>query len=222
MTERYGRIRPGHWHQTTRTGPGPTYSTEYMSYYDRIRSTDMSAIRYKLIEDYIGDVKSVCDFGYGNGSFLEYCSNIGVEKTYGYDVSDYPVPYGSNRVNSVDEIDVDVVTFFDSIEHIEDPNLDDFLSNLKTKHVVISVPWFHEHLALWFVGPEMTDLQSPWFKSWKHRKPNEHFHHFDVHGLVGLLDAAGFTVVHVGNEEDQIRKPVDQHPNILTVVASRL
>lgn len=209
MKETYKTVRPGHLHQIKRTGPGPTYSTEYMNYYDRIPSNRMSVIRYSLLHRYIGHVETVCDFGYGNGAFLSHCAKNGII-SYGYDVSDYPTPTGTHRLNNVEQIDVDVVTFFDSIEHIENENLHDFLGKLKTKNVIISAPWFHE-----FMGPE-------WFDTWKHRKPNEHFHHFDMHGIVGLLKDSGYKLIHVGNEEDEIRKPIDHLPNILTVVAKKL
>lgn len=208
MIKNYEMIRPGHWHQVVRTGPGPTYSNDYMEYYNKIPSDKMSQIRYNVLWDYIDNFESVCDIGYGNGAFLKYCSIT--KKAYGYDVSDYPVPEGVTRLNRVEDIDVDVVTFFDSLEHMEQPDLEGFLRNLKTKHVVISLPWFHEHKG------------SEWFTTWKHRKPNEHFHHFDVHGLFGLLTDSGYKIVHVGNEEDGIRRPVDSLPNILTVVATKI
>lgn len=208
MIDNYQKLRPGHWHQIERTGPGPVYSTEYMNYYDRIPSDAMSKIRYDVIRNHIGDFKSICDVGYGNGAFLRFC-NYHMHDAYGYDISDYPCPEGVTRVNDIDSLQVDVMTFFDSLEHVEDSDLVTFLNNKKANHFVISAPWFHE-----FLGPE-------YFAKWKHRKPNEHFHHFDLHGLIGLLTDADCEILHVGNEEDKIRKPVDMWPNILTVVAKR-
>jgi hypothetical protein len=208
MIDNYEMLRPGHWHQIEKTGPGPVYSTEYVNYYNRIPSDSMSKVRYNVVKDHVGHFESICDFGYGNGAFLNYCVNK-KHKTYGYDISEYPLPPGTSKVNDIDSLEVDVLTFFDSIEHIPDADLVTFLRNKKIKYVVISLPWFHE-----FLGPE-------WFQTWKHRKPNEHFHHFDMHGLVGLLTESGYTVTHVGNEEDSIRKGIDMWPNILTVVAKK-
>ena len=139
---------------------------------------------------------------------MQYCKDNN-HTAFGYDISDYPCPNGVTRVEDVNSLEVDVMTFFDSIEHVEDSDLVSFLNSKQSKHFVISLPWFHE-----FLGPK-------WFTSWKHRKPNEHFHHFDMHGLVGLLTEANCEILHVGNEEDQIRKPVDQWPNILTVIGKR-
>jgi hypothetical protein len=208
MLDNFKQIRPGHWHQVERTGPGPTYSTEYSNYYNKIPSEWMSRIRYDVVKKYAGDFKTICDFGYGNGAFLKYCiETSSYHKAYGYDISDYPVPDGVERLNYINEIPVDVMTFFDSIEHIEEEDLVPFLKNLQTKHVVISVPWLHE-----FLGPR-------WFSKWKHKKDNEHFHYFDMHGLVGLLTDSNYDIMHIGNEEDEIRKPVDMWPNILSIVA---
>lgn len=208
MIENFKQLRPGHWHQVERTGPGPVYSVEYSNYYNKIPSDAMSEIRYDVVKKYVKDFKSITDFGYGNGAFIEHCFHAR-HNTYAYDVSDYPAPPGVQRIQDINEVAVDVITFFDSIEHIEDEDLVTFLKNLRTKNVVISVPWFHE-----FLGPE-------WFSKWKHKKDNEHFHYFDVHGLVGLLTEANYEILHIGNEEDEIRKPVDMWPNILTIVAKK-
>ena len=94
-------------------------------------------------------------------------------------------------------------------EHIEDVDLVTFLNNKKSKYFVISLPWFHE-----FLGSE-------WFETWKHRKPNEHFHHFDCNGLIKLLSDVGCQILHVGNDEDRIRTPFSDLPNILTIVAKK-
>ena len=61
-----------------------------------------------------------------------------------------------------------------------------------------------------------------WFRTWKHRKENEHFHHFDVHGLIELLRKSHFLPIHVCNGEDVIRKPVSYLPNILTIIAKKI
>jgi hypothetical protein len=108
------------------------------------------------------------------------------------------------------DADVDVVTFFDSIEHIAEPNIHEFLGSIKTKNVMISLPWMHERMG------------AEWFRTWKHRKENEHYHHFDAHGLIQLVHKAGFTPIHISNDEDKIRKSVSYLPNILTIIAKKL
>lgn len=211
MIEGYIQIASGHWYQKEITGAIPNYNFDYCkNSYDVYSTTDqMSILRYNLLRSYIGDFKSICDFGYGNGSFLRYCNAQKLE-TFGFDISDYPTPEQTKRIFEIDECEVDVLTFFDSIEHLVEQNLVQFLKIKKTKHICISLPWFHESLG------------SYWFKNWKHRRENEHFHHFDSHGLINLLVSSGFSLKFVGNPEDKIRKPVDNFPNILTAIATKI
>ena len=209
MLENYEKLNDGHWHQIERTGEGPMYSIEYSNYYNKIPSKEMSKLRYDIIKKYVKEFSSICDFGYGNGDFISYCNSLG-HNTFAYDISDYPCPEGTKRIYDISQHSFDIISFFDAIEHIPDSDLINFLKGLDTKNVIISVPWFHESL-----GKE-------WFINWKHRKENEHFHHFDSAGLINLLIQSNFKILHLGNDEDVIRKPVDNYPNILTIFASKL
>ena len=210
MIEGYTQLTTGHWFQRNLTGSSPDYSASYsQNSYDTYGTNDaMSELRYNLIQDKIGDFNSICDYGYGNGAFMKHCVGEGKD-VHGYDISDYPVPSGSKKTVIPDSLEVDVMTFYDSIEHINQRNLVKFLKAKKAKHFVISVPWFHESL-----GPE-------WFRTWKHRRENEHIHHFDSAGLINLLIQSNCKIRYVGNVEDAVRTPVDNYPNILTVIASK-
>jgi hypothetical protein len=211
MNENYCKMTEGYLWQSKMTGPMPDYSATYSKQrYDTYTTNDrMSELRFNLLNKVIKSFDTVTDFGYGNGSFLHHC-NLHGKKTYGYDISDYPTPVGSLKVNHVNDYEVDVMTFFDSIEHLPEQNLDVFLKSLKTKYVCISVPWYHEEQ-----GEE-------WFVNWKHRRENEHLHHFDSHGLVKLLQSSNYKVLYLGNDEDAVRTPVDSLPNILTVIAKKM
>lgn len=211
MIENYVKITPGHWYQEYLTGSLPDYTASYSkTRYDTYNTNlAMSTLRYNVITQTLGDFNSVLDFGYGNGSFMEYCRNQN-KKVFGYDISDYPVPEGTEKIDLNQLVDVDVMTFFDSLEHIPEKNLSKFLIDLNTKFVCISVPWFHESQG------------ALWFTTWKHRRENEHLHHFDTHGLISLLLQSGYKIIHVGNDEDIIRKPETNLPNILTIVAKKL
>lgn len=208
MNTIYKKINQGHLFQCVQTGPGPDYSKTYSKVrYDTYNTNDvMSELRYGLIEKHIGEIESICDFGYGNGSFMKYCKSKN-KSVYGYDVSDYPVPEGTLKIADIDDVKVDVMTFFDSLEHLNVENLKPFLQSKPTKYFIISVPWYHEAC-----GEE-------WFMNWKHRRENEHFHHFDSSGLITMLTDIGCKILHVGNDEDKIRTPFSVLPNILTVVA---
>lgn len=210
MIENYKKLAAGHWFQSVQTGSIPEYKSDYSkNSYDTYGTNDaMSKLRYNLITNTLGDFDSICDFGYGNGSFMSYC--VKQEKdVYGYDISDYPTPLGSKRTIMPDNLNVDVMTFYDSIEHLTQRNLVKFLKTKKVKSIVISVPWFHQSLG------------SEWFRTWKHRRENEHFHHFDSNGIINLLIAANYKIDYIGNPEDVVRKPVDSYPNILTVIGSK-
>lgn len=213
MIENYEKIADGHWYQKCLTGPIPVYDRKYSEKsYDVYKTTDtMSKLRFNLIEKKIGKFSSVCDFGYGNGSFLKYCNKkiIKNKKILGHDISDYPIPEGVLKIENPEHAEVDIMTFFDSIEHLFQKDLSLFLKSLNIKNICISVPWMHETQ-----GPEF-------FKNWKHRRENEHIHHFDCHGLINLLILSNFKIIHVGNDEDKIRKSSNNLPNILTIIGKK-
>jgi hypothetical protein len=206
MIENYRQYAPGHWVQNKISGEIIKYDHEYIQYYERMDDS-MSHLRYNLLSNFVL-FDSICDFGYGDGAFLKCCLKFG-HKCYGHDISDYPLPNNIDFVKNLSDLDVDVISFFDSLEHIPDFDLVPFLKSIKTKNIIVSVPWMHEHKG------------AEWFKRWKHRKENEHFHHFDSYGLIQLLHDSGFKTVHVGNEEDSIRKSVSYLPNILTVIGKK-
>jgi hypothetical protein len=207
MIENYEMIDNGHWYQSKITGEPMKYDENYIQYYTRMDNS-MSKLRYNLILNHIGIFKSVLDVGYGDGNFLQYCFNRD-KICYGHDISNYPLPGGIDFVKNVGDVEVDVITFFDSLEHRTEKNLIPFLKTIQAKYIVVSLPWMHQSLG------------AEWFKTWKHRKENEHIHHFDYVGLINILKEADFDLIYIGNEEDVIRKPVTYLPNILTVIARK-
>lgn len=213
MKNIYEKISEGHLFQSVITGKGPDYSSKtYSGIYDSQnyynKNVPMSKLRYSVLFNTIGMFDSVTDFGYGNGAFMNFCKDQG-KKTYGYDISEYSVPEGCTRLNHWNDVSVDVMTFFDSLEHINERNLVPFLKSLNTKYVCVSLPWCH------------MEMGDDWFHNWKHRKENEHIHHFDSYGLMSLLKESNYKIIYLNNDEDTIRTPVDKLPNILTVVAKK-
>lgn len=180
------------------------YDTEYIekSYntYGEL-GVRMSYLRYGFIIGSIGHIpNSILDVGYGNGDFLSVCKNT-INKCYGYDISGYKLPEGCLLSESI-EIEVDVVTFFDSLEHFEDIS---FVKKLKTKYVVISVPWCH-------------NFSDEWFSKWKHLRPNEHLFHFSEKSLINFMNENEYELINYNNIEDIIRKNTNNDKNILTAV----
>lgn len=209
MLVNYQEVSSGHIWQSVKTGKSPVYDKAYSAErYDKYPHTDkMSELRYYVVSS-LFKFDSVLDFGYGNGSFLKHCKRM-QKNCFGYDVSDYSLESGIERVEDPFKDKYDLVTFFDSIEHLEQESIVEFLMKLKCDHILISLPWF-------------MGFGDEWFKDWKHRRENEHFHHYTAGGLCSDLEQAGFTPLFIGNPEDQIRKSDKPYPNILSVGASKI
>jgi hypothetical protein len=145
--------------------------------------------------------ESLLDVGYGNGDFLKAASSI-IPLTYGNDISTYPIPENSIFINDPYNISVDVVTFFDVLEHFHD--IYD-IKLLNTKYILISVPNCHY-------------FSDNWFDNWKHRRPEQHFWHFNEESLINFMDEIGYDVINTTNIEDTIRDNKMDYDNILTGV----
>lgn len=184
-TDRFGVI-----HQVP-----PTITTVYDKRYveDRyesygVKTRGMAALRLGFMAKTILSEYCFCDVGYGNGQFLELINDFGF-RTYGLDISGYPIPKGSEKAGSITE-PFDVLTFFDSLEHF--PSLD-FLAEVKAVHICVTAPECH-----W-------KSTSKEFMNWKHRRPGEHIHHFNRYSLAKLMKSHGYMQMMVDNIEDAIR-----------------
>lgn len=150
---------------------------------------------------------SLMDVGYGNGDFLDSCKNF-IPNLYGNDIPpSYPLSQGIKFVENITEQEVEVITFFDSLEHFPDI---EFVKDLKCKYVVISLPWC------------TNGLDDTWFENWKHRKPDEHLYHFDEKSLEKFMNRQGFKMINYCNLEDKIRIDQNLSPNILTACFQKI
>ena len=180
-----------------------TYDAKYsVDRYDSIKDSveAMSLLRLGFIINTLkwGPI-SILDVGYGNGSFISMCSKI-FRRCYCNDVSDYPVPEGVEFIEDITSKHFEVITFFDSLEHMEDI---DIIGRLKCDYVIVSVPY-------------CSYKSDEWFEKWKHRRPNEHLHHFNIESIINFFDYYNFKLINSGFVEDAIRKSDEEH-NILTV-----
>lgn len=193
---------------------------EKYSEYDADKTEDLSLTRVDLLEyffvcysDTIIDKTRILDVGYGDGSFINIMSDSGY-KCYAYDVVDNK-KYLHESIEVIgdnfEDYEFDAVTFFDSLEHVPVKDIRQYLQRFNTKYFMISVPWYHS----------MIENQQDWFMNWKHRRPNEHLHHFDSFGLMNILMSMNFKIVSISNEEDKIRYTNSNLPNILTIVARK-
>lgn len=165
-------------------------------------------LRLGYIIGSIGHIpKSLLDVGYGNGDFLDCCKNS-IEELYGNDVEPaYPLKDDIQFIKDITSVEVEVITFFDSLEHFSDI---EFVKDLKCKYAVISLPW------CW------GGLDDEWFSNWKHRKPDEHLHHFTDTSLVAFMKRMGFELINHTNIEDKVRIDKNYTPNILTATFKKI
>jgi len=181
------------------------YNREYVDVrYSNLKvlTDEMAHLRLGYVIGAMGRVpESVLDVGYGTGEFLKACTKI-VNKCSGHDLFNDLIPQGCNFIDDITSQHYDVITFFDSLEHY--PNID-FVSNLHCNYVVISLPWCH-------------NFNDEWFENWKHRRIDEHLHHFNLDSLEKFMVSKGFSIVSHSNMEDTIRKSSFSYPNILTAV----
>lgn len=212
MNVYYTTKRPGYVMQEFREEDVVKYDKDYVAKYnkyDKLSNEKLNFLRLQKLLDHI-NFQSLLDVGYGNGTFLKKCKSYISHDVdlYGYDVSDVNPPEEIERVSEEGlSWKYDVVTFFDSLEHIPERDIVSYLRRFDTKCFMISVPWFHSTESM------------EWFENWKHRRENEHLHYFDSNGLINILNEIGYKVVHLSNIEDSIRYTNDDKPNILTVIA---
>lgn len=180
------------------------YNSKYNEKYNQYgeKGIALSNLRLGVLLGTLGYIPNrILDVGYGNCDFLKAAKNI-IKECHGADISEYPVPGGCVKVDSLYTHTYDVVCFFDSLEHFDDIYE---IKNLKTDYVFISVPWCH-------------NISEEWFANWYHRRPNEHLWHFNLESLTKFFKELGYTRIYTSNFEDAIRKNAAVAPlnNILS------
>jgi hypothetical protein len=177
-----------------------TYDENYCSTYDtdlyRRESEKLQALRYGFAVACHGRVPGkILDFGCGNLAFVDFANQH--TNAIGYDIA-----AGPGKTDKLQP--ASVITFWDALEHV--PDLDSTLNSIECDTVIISLPWCH------YVTEGLQ-----WFNSWKHRKPNEHLHHFNPSSLMLLLESHGYRQIAISYHEDIIRKGGNCLPNILSM-----
>lgn len=145
---------------------------------------------YKL--NFNEEPKSLFDMGYGDGSFLNEIKGT-IPSRFGYDVTGEELPEGC--MPGTHYLYVDIMTMWDVFEHLHDLS---FIKDVNAKLVCMSMP-------------DVTDKD---FETWKHRKPDEHVHHFTPQSLQSLMLSYGWKQVHTCHLEDNVRK--GEPKNIMT------
>jgi len=184
----------------------PLYDVDYTTKYKVSlggQDDELSCLRLGLLIGATNQpIAKLLDVGYGDGNFLERASTV-VQKCFGYDVSPaFPAPPNVTSVNSITGAYYDVVTFYNSLEHI--PEID-FVKDIQCKYLVVTTPWCHY-------------FSDEWFQNWKHRKPNEHIWHFNDETLSRFMRTRGYVCVHYSNAEDTLRGEKSGYASYLTAI----
>ncbi len=184
--------------------PTMTYDRAYLD--SRYRKIDakvraLSAKRLAVLSEYAGPPGNLLDYGCGTGRFVDAAGEAGFN-AYGHDA----VPREGLLTwrECTKKQPWDVVTFFDSLEHLRDPA--GVILSLRPSTIMVSVPECH------FYCPD-------WFMEWKHRRPGEHLWHWSRAGLDMFMSQLGYINVHACHFEDEFRERYDPWlPNILTCI----
>lgn len=158
---------------------GAPYDAEYFRKYERYAATplgrSLDRLRVDLVARHAGPA-AVLDVGVGSGAFIEARGG----KTYGFDINPAAVAWLEDRglFRDPHERPVEVMTFWDSIEHIPDPA--PMLANAR-RWVFVSLP------IVPGAGPPAPD--------WRHLRPDEHCWYWTRRGFVRWMAGHGFRCV---------------------------
>jgi SAM-dependent methyltransferase len=204
MIENYIKDKFGIIHQTKILNKIRSYDENYVNnsynnYGEKVNY--ISHLRLGYLLGVVGPVTKILDVGYGNGDFIQLCTKI-IPECFGNDISGYKIPEKCTFVDDITKDKYDVVCFFDSLEHFEDLG---FVKNIKTEYIFISVPWCHYY-------------SDSWFTNWKHRRVDEHLHHFDENSLTSFMNECGYDRISYTNIEDVVRESINEDKNILSAI----
>lgn len=162
------------------------YDKDYFEKYVRYENTEiannLNKCRTSITERYC---TSVLDIGIGSGEFIK-ASCI---RAYGFDINPVAVRWLREHGLYVDPYasmpDVGGLTFWDSLEHIPNPNA--LLSLVKKGQLVF--------VAL----PVFSDLMK--IRQSKHYRPDEHYYYFTTSGMISYMKESGFSLAELSDEE---------------------
>ena len=158
-------------------GQKVTYFDEYEALKDSPISDELLLFRSGLVHQW-ADGGKVLDVGIGSGAFVESHGDA-----VGFDVDPKAVDWLEERGLYCDPYvdgaleDIKAVTFWDSLEHIRDP--DAILDKIGNQWVFVAIPIF---------GSMDKDVLT---RS-KHFKRNEHYWYFTWEGLLDFMEYHGF------------------------------
>jgi len=154
------------------------------------------ASRWALIEKHCHGNLTLLDYGCASGAF--HLSTRNGYKAFGYDVNPH---CGFTEIPTEK---IDILTMWDVIEHLPDP-----VAALKK----IDAEW------VFLSTPNLESVRGD-IRQWRHYRPYEHIHYFDLPSLTVILDHAGYKILDHNYEEGEIRDPENPHA-IITLACKR-
>jgi SAM-dependent methyltransferase len=192
----------GHYWQSDLTAV-VEYDENYAKKYDNMPHFQMSQVRADFIEKSFptDQIRKVLDVGHANGAFVKEMISREYD-AFGTDL--HGIDFGVPEVNLMGPETFDLVTFFDSLEHFENVRQPLHKSN---KFILVSVPNTPPRLE-------------KYIESWRHYRPGEHLHYFNLRSLSYLMIEFGFELTGYSFIEDLVRKGTEFNgfkcPNILS------
>ena len=175
------------WNSTTGIGYYPVtdspydsaYFEKYVKYEDAEIGKNLNQARQDLVAAY--GWSKLLDIGVGSGAFIR-----NLENAYGYDINPTAIDYLKSIGKYMEPEPVDMMTFWDSLEHIHEP---ESLLKYATKYVAVSTPIYKdlEHI----------------YRS-KHFRPDEHCWYFTIHGMLTFMECYGFKCIEYNRIESDL------------------
>jgi len=172
------------------------YIFKYKEYAHTPLGQNLVELRARLVREHLPKHSTLLDFGCGSGHFISEL--LGEYNIIGYDIN----PSSPWCKPSMLTLPWDAVTFWDSLEHTDDPK--QTIVDILPQYIFIAVPCIDD-----FKEKDLT--------KWKHYRPHEHIHHFSEKSLRKLLEAIGYDILEVNFEEALLRRGYNGK-NIITIV----
>ena len=160
------------------------YYQKYVNYEDTDISKKINKVRKNITEKYCS---SILDIGIGSGEFIKN-SRI---KAYGFDINKKAIEWLNDLNLFLDPYKempkVDGLSFWDSIEHMPNPN--SLLSLFAPdQYAFISIPTF----------ADFSNIQNN-----KHYRPDEHYYYFTIGGMIRYMKDSNFELIEFNDFETQ-------------------
>ena len=167
------------------------YDAAYFEHYCAFAGTPiecaLNAGRLALVARYAHAGAKVLDVGVGSGAFVRAVNDAGLDlAAKGYDINPRGVEWLREAgLYADDPGQFEVVTFWDSLEHMEEP--ESMLGRVaKGALVFVAIPIFEDLSRI---------------RESRHHKPREHFYYFTARGFIDWMALYGFRLLEQSTHE---------------------